>query len=208
MSGWLDKLVAAGATTVPGVVPEAPDPISIAVMVTAGVERRLAIDFVAWINNACREFDIVTPQRAAYFLAQIAWESDDFKALREIWGPTQAQLGYENRKDLGNDKPGAGGPGNGRRWCGHGLIQITGYHNHLAVANYFSVSIEQVAAWLMLPEGASRSAAMYWFTHGCNELADRGDFTGVTRKINGGINGLAGRQAILAAIAPSMGIAL
>jgi putative chitinase len=176
-------------------------------LLAAGIERRLAALYLDPLNAAAIKFDIVTPIRAAMFLAQIAWESEDFKATEEIWGPTPAQVGYENRADLGNNRPDAGGPGNGRRWAGHGLIQVTGYFNHLAMANYFGIPSDGIVAWLKTPEGGCQSAAMYWFTHGCNELADRGDFVGVTRKINGGTNGLAGRNAIFSVLVKAFGLA-
>lgn len=212
--GWRDSLVSVFSSTPPpdgnppaAVTTPGPAPYELAHLLAAGIERRLAAVYLDPLNAAAREFDIVTPIRASMFLAQLAWESEDFKAVEEIWGPTPAQQGYENRVDLGNNRPGAGGPGNGRRWAGHGLIQVTGYLNHLATANYFSVPIDGVVDWLKTPVGGCRSAGLYWFTHGCNELADKGDFVGVTRKINGGTNGLPGRNAIFSALVKAFGLA-
>ena len=176
-------------------------PLDLNDLYAAGIKDPIATRFLPPLNAAMHEFDIVTPVRAAMFLAQVAWESDDFKNLVEIWGPTPAQLRYEGCKYLGNTQP-----GDGRKWRGHGLIQITGYFNHLAEANYFGIPIDQIAAWLQEPVGACRSAAHYFFVHHCNELADSHDLVAVTRKINGGTNGLAGRQKIYDAVCQRMGL--
>ena len=182
-------------------------PLVYADLVAAGITEPRVTKFLSQLNEAMHEFEITTAQRAAMFLAQVTWESEDFKYMAEIWGPTAAQLGYENRHDLGNDLPGAGGPGNGRRWAGHGLLEVTGYFNHNAEATYFGIPIGQVAAWLQTPIGACRSAAHFWFVHGCNALADAGNFSAVTKKINGGYTALDKRLVVYQAIAQAKGIA-
>jgi len=106
-------------------------------------------------------------------------ESGGFRYVSEIWGPTPAQLRYPD----------------GPEWKGHGLIQITHKSNHLAEAKYFGIPPSDIVRWLQTPEGACRSAAHYWRSHGCNEAADAFDFVLVTKKINGGVNGLADRLA-------------
>jgi putative chitinase len=134
---------------------------------------------------AMMEFGIDTGERPAMFLAQVAHESSGFRYVEEIWGNTDAQLRYEGRRDLGNTQP-----GDGRKFCGHGLLQITGRKNHEAEAQFFGVDVDAVIPLLMSPLGACRSAAHWWHTHGCNALADAYDFVGLTQRINGGLNGL------------------
>lgn len=141
------------------------------------------------IRAACIEFDITAPVRLAAFLAQIGHESGGFRYTREIWGPTAAQLKYEGRSDLGNTQP-----GDGSRFRGRGLIQITGRYNYEKASKALGVDLIQNPELLEEPRLAARSAAWWWSAHGCNELADAGDFDKLTRKINGGLNGIADRR--------------
>lgn len=140
----------------------------------AGVPVARIAQFLDPLNAAMARFGIVSGDRPAMFLAQVAHESGGFRYLAEIWGPTPAQLRYPD----------------GPYWKGHGLIHITHKANHLAEAQYFGIPEAGIVAWLQTPEGACLSAAHYWQSHGCNELADQFDFVAVTKKINGGINGL------------------
>lgn len=193
--------------------------LRLADLYAAGVTEPQASQFLPSLISAMREGDIVTPQRAAMFLAQVAWESNHFRNLVEIWGPTPAQQRYERNADaawpptaedqrnhvaynLGNVNKGDGFNNRGR-----GLIDVTGAINRAEVADHFGVVPSALSAWLESPDGACRSAAWYWLKHHCNELADAGDFTGVTRAINGGTNGLQGRLAIYRAVCNSMGLA-
>lgn len=145
------------------------------------------------LQLAMDEYDINTPDRQAAFLAQIAHESGQLRYVRELWGPTPAQQTYEGRKDLGNTKP-----GDGYRYRGHGLIQVTGRHNHARVRDRLRAKFPDRAVpdfeaepeALMLREWAALSAADFWDDHGLNALADAGDFEAVTRRINGGTNGM------------------
>lgn len=159
-------------------------PLTVDDLEVAGVHSWLVDTFLAPLNAAMAEFGIDSGERPFMFLAQVSEESNGFRNLSEIWGPTPAQLRY---------------PG-GRAWSGHGLIQITGLPNHQAVAAYFQIPLDHIVAWLLTPEGACRSAAWYWATHRCNELADAFDFVGVTKAINGGTNGLARRTEIYEAL--------
>jgi putative chitinase len=135
-------------------------------------------------ERAMMEFAIVSPARAAAFIAQVGHESGGFLYSREIWGPTDAQRRYEGRADLGNTEP-----GDGKRFMGRGLIQITGRANYQAVADGLRVDVIDRPELLEEPILAARSAAWWWAQHGCNELADSGDFQALTRRINGGLNG-------------------
>lgn len=149
--------------------------------------RQRAPAFIEPLNATMAEFGIDTPARVAAYLAQVGHESGQLRYVVE-----QADgSAYEGRKDLGNVWP-----GDGKTFKGHGLIQITGRTNHQAVAVYFNKTLVEVATWMMTPEGAARSSGWFWKTHGCNAFADQGDFVGLTKRINGGINGLADRQAL------------
>lgn len=151
--------------------------------------------YLAPLNRAMAEFSIDTPARQAAFLAQIAHESGSLRYVREL----ASGAAYDGREDLGNTRPEAiriaaeRGTTPGRWWRGHGLIQITGFDNHRAC----SIALFGDAQTLLdhpelleLPENAARSAGWFWASRGLNELADAGKFTLITRRINGGINGL------------------
>lgn len=153
--------------------------------------RSRAPKYIDALNEAMGEFAITTKARQAAFLAQIGHESGQLLYVQEIWGPTAAQLRYEGRKDLGNTQP-----GDGRRFAGHGFIQVTGRANHFACALYFDKTMDEIVQWLISPEGACRSAGWFWHTHDLNDLADAGDFAALTKKINGGYNGLSDRVTL------------
>lgn len=158
------------------------------------------------IVRAMDLFAIDTPQRQAAFLAQIGHESGGLRYLGEIWGPTPAQTRYEWRKDLGNTQL-----GDGRRFKGHGLIQVTGRFNHAAARDQlrarFGPSVPDFEAYpeqLEEFEWAAMSAANFWSQHDINKWADAGDFDGVSDVINrgrktaaeGDANGYADRLAL------------
>jgi len=148
----------------------------------------------AWaeaLTRAMEAHDISTPERQAAFLAQIGHESGRLKYVRELWGPTAAQKGYEGRADLGNTVP-----GDGFKYRGRGLIQTTGRDNYLKTGMALGLDLIEHPELLEQPENAANSAAWFWEEHGLNELADAGDFIRITRRINGGVNGLAERQAL------------
>lgn len=144
--------------------------------------------FLVPLNEAMTEFGIDTPARAAAFLAQIAHESGSLRYVREIADGTA----YEGRRDLGNTEP-----GDGVRFKGRGLIQITGRANYRAC----SLALFGDERLLANPEiledvgPACRSAAWFWQLRALNELADAGAFRAITKAINGGLNGYADRLA-------------
>ncbi|MBY6239800.1 putative peptidoglycan-binding domain-containing protein [Methylosinus sp. Sm6] len=132
---------------------------------------------------------LTTPRRQAHFLAQIAHESAGMRTTVEY----ASGAAYEGRKDLGNTQS-----GDGARFKGRGLIQLTGRANYMAYG--FELGLDLVGK----PELAARfpaaalTAALYWRKRGINVPADREDLEAVTRKINGGVNGLADRRVYLA----------
>jgi len=139
-------------------------------------------------------YGINTPLRLCHFLAQVGHESGGFKWIREIWGPTPAQLGYEGRKDLGNVQQ-----GDGSKFRGRGLIQYTGRANYAELSQHLFKDgrLLDTPQLLEVPEFAVQSACHFWKSRGLNEIADTGRtkqvITLITRRINGGTNGLQDR---------------
>ena len=159
-----------------------------------GVRIDKAREWEPFLNAAMTEFEIDTPIRQAAFIAQVLHESGMLKWTSEIWGPTLAQRNYENRDDLGNTVP-----GDGLRFRGRGLLQTTGRANYLATGKALGADLIANPERLAEPELASRSAGWFWKTHGCNAFADKEQFVLLTRRINGGVNGLEDRQRLYGA---------
>jgi putative chitinase len=134
-------------------------------------------------------YAITTPGRICHFMAQIAHESDGFRTTEEY----ASGAAYEGRRNLGNTKA-----GDGKRYKGRGLIQLTGRANYRAYGTRLGLDLEADPARAAEPELSLRVACEYWKAKGLNALADRDDVTGITRKINGGTNGLADRKKYLA----------
>jgi predicted chitinase len=142
-------------------------------------------DYFPFLIRAMREFDITTPLRQAAFVAQLAHESGQFRFMEEIWGPTPAQRRYEGRRDLGNIQP-----GDGFRYKGRGPIQITGRANYKRYGDMLGIDLVNNPALAATPEVGFRTAGLYWQRNNCNALADGQQFVAITRRINGGTNGL------------------
>lgn len=163
----------------------------------AGASLGRAVVWLPLLQRACDAFDISTADRLAAFLAQVGHESARLVHVREIWGPTAVQQRYEGRKDLGNVRP-----GDGRRFMGRGLIQTTGRTNYAATRDGLRLTLPDVPDFESAPEQleqplwAAMSAGWYWQSRGLNALADAGDFFRITRRINGGTNGMEDRLAL------------
>lgn len=165
-----------------------------------------AVQAASAFSEYSDKFQIDTPLRAAHFWAQIGTESK-LKWTTEIWGPTAAQRRYEGREDLGNVHP-----GDGEKFKGHSLIQVTGRANHADCRDWiraqgincpdFEAEPEKLAEW----PWAMMGAFWYWRTRNLNKLADADDIEAVTRKVNGGTNGLADRKATLKRAKSVLGI--
>lgn len=153
--------------------------------------RRQAGVFVPVLNTAMQRYQIVGRKRVSAFIAQLGHESGQLRYVREIWGPTPAQAKYEGRADLGNTQP-----GDGSKYRGRGLIQITGRANYTACGEALGLDLITQPELLELPQYASMSAAWFWKQNGLNDLADRDQFNTITRRINGGLNGLQDRLEI------------
>ncbi|HBO1552500.1 glycoside hydrolase family 19 [Pseudomonas aeruginosa] len=176
--------------------------------------------FVPALNVAMKRFGITSPVRVAAFLAQIGHESAQLTRLVEnlnysaqglaaIW-PSRyrgadgqpnalAQRLARNPQAIANNayaaRNGNGdeASGDGWRFRGRGLLQITGRSNYRAAGAGLGLPLELDPDLLEQPEFAALSAAWWWSTHGLNELGDRGEFAATTRRINGGLNGQAER---------------
>lgn len=144
--------------------------------------------FLVPLNDAMDEFGIDTPARQAAFLSQVAVESGSLRYVAEI----ASGVAYNGRKDLGNTKPEAiaiakkNGSTPGPWWKGHGLIQVTGYDNHLACGQALGLDLLNHPELLEEPINAARSAAWFWKEHGLNKWADAGDCDGISDVINKG----------------------
>ena len=149
--------------------------------------------FVPVLNTAMNRYQIVGAKRVAAFTAQIGHESGQLKYVKEIWGPTVAQSRYEGRADLGNTEP-----GDGSKYRGRGLIQITGRANYKACGDALGLDLINQPELLEKPQHACMSAAWFWATKGLSTLADEGKFETITQRINGGLNGMADRQMLYA----------
>ena len=149
--------------------------------------------FVSVLNSAMNRYQIVGPKRVAAFIAQIGHESGQLKYVKEIWGPTAAQARYEGRADLGNTQP-----GDGSKYRGRGLIQITGRANYKACGEALELDLINQPELLEKPQHACMSAAWFWASRRLNTFADAGQFDTITRRINGGQSGAADRQALYA----------
>ncbi len=171
------------------------DAVQLARCTGARIDR--AESFLRPIEDAMKAYDISTPNRMGMFLANVGHESGGLKWLTEIWGPTEAQKRYEGRADLGNNQV-----GDGFQFRGRGLLQTTGRANYRKLTERLQANLEGAPNFevspelLSQPKWAAISAADFWAMKGLNELADRGAFVDVVRKINGGINGLQERMKL------------
>lgn len=149
--------------------------------------------YLPHLNRAMQAYGVDTMPRTAAFIAQLAHESGEFRWMEEIWGPTDPQRRYEPpgtlAARLGNTQP-----GDGKRFKGRGPIQITGRFNYAKYGTLLGVDLAAQPELAATPEIAFATAGLYWKSNGLNELADANDFIKITRRINGGTNGLADRQ--------------
>ncbi len=147
--------------------------------------ERAALHWQA-LDLAMDEFGIESLVQRACFLAQIAHESGSLRYSHEIasgaaydTGALAARLGNTPQAD-----------GDGQRFKGRGHLQITGRDNYVACSRGIGRDVIADPDFLETPIGAARSAAWYWREHGLNDIAALGNFGTLTKKINGGYNGL------------------
>lgn len=161
--------------------------------------RRQAGVFVPVLNAAMARYRIDTAKRRAAFLAQIGHESGQLQYVREL-GSEQYLSKYDTGSlaaRLGNTPE---ADGDGQRFRGRGLVQITGQDNYrrCSLALFADLRLLQQPELLEQPQWAAESAAWFWQVNGLNELADRDQFNSITRRINGGLNGLEDRLQLWA----------
>lgn len=149
--------------------------------------------YLPYLNKYAPVYGVTTTLRMAHFLAQIAQESGQLKYVRELASGAAYDTG-KKAQALGNTPE---KDGDGQRYKGRGLIQITGRTNYKDVSKALGVDFIAHPEKLEEPEYAVASAYWYWQSHGCNELADMNDSVKVTRRINGGTNGLDDRLRYL-----------
>ena len=178
-----------------------------AIMPALPVARRS--ELLPVLLAAAAEFAITTPARLAAFLAQLAHESGQFRFMEELWGPTAAQRRYEPACTLAT-RLGNTDAGDGKRFKGRGPIQITGRANYRRYGDLLGIDLLADAARAASPDPAFRIAALFWAKNGLNELADRATSTAfqqITRRINGGLNGIADREAFYHLACTVLGVA-
>jgi len=153
-----------------------------------GIGSRLPVYGPALIE-AMAAAHINTPLREAHFIAQIGHETNNLLWTEELASGAK----YEGRRDLGNVHP-----GDGPRFKGRGFLQLTGRANYVAYGQSIGRDLEaDPAAVSREPALCVGVATWFWTKHGLNALADEDDLVGITRRINGGTNGLPERKARL-----------
>ena len=153
-------------------------------------------DFAQPLNDAMQAFGIATARQAAAFLAECAHESGELRYLRELADGSA----YEGRLDLGNTEP-----GDGPRYKGGGLIQITGRYNYEKCGIAIGVDLVDSPELIATPRNACFASAWWWSAHGLNQLADVNAFWSISRRINGGDNGMDSRCAYWAVALKAVG---
>jgi putative chitinase len=159
---------------------------------------------------AMEHFEINTPRRIAAFLANLAHESGSLRLLEENLNYSAKRLmqvfprhfrgrnvwAYNHRPEaianvVYGGRMGNGGErsGDGWKYRGRGFIQLTGKDNYKMLSDELDVDIVNNPDWLLTPDGAAISAAWFWKSRGLNELADKDNLRGITKRINGGLNG-------------------
>lgn len=166
-----------------------------------------------WLNYTCRKYEIVTTIRQAHFVAQLSHESNWFRNLEEnlnysanglisIWGSrfpdlAIAQQYARNPQKIANKvyggRMGNTEEGDGWKFHGRGLIQLTGRENYKRCGDALGIDLTASPELLLTEKYACLSAGWYWNKKALNELADKNDYEGITKRINGGMTGLMDR---------------
>lgn len=180
-----------------------------------GCSEELSVIYAPIINDLLLPYGVVTRQQLSMFIAQIAHESGGFKStvenlnyssqgLLSTWPSRYTQqlaLQHHRKPELianhvyGN-RMGNFKQGDGWKYRGRGLIQLTGYDNYKAFQDASGVNVVDKPTLLEQPRYAVESALWFWKTNNLNKFADVGDLRGCTRIINGGYNGMADRERL------------
>jgi putative chitinase len=140
--------------------------------------------FLEPISQTLQRYDLNTLERCRMFLAQIGHESGQLRYTEEL----ASGAAYEGRKDLGNTET-----GDGVKYKGRGLIQITGRSNYALCSLALDLPLLENPELLQSPLPAALSAGWFWSNNNLNSYCDKGDFYGLTKRINGGLNGIEDR---------------
>lgn len=143
---------------------------------------------VMYLNKYMAKYEVNTYLRICHFLAQAAHESASFRTLEEY----ASGAAYEGRKDLGNTKA-----GDGVRYKGRGIFQLTGRANYKRIGQLIGYDLENNPQLAATPEISVLTALEYWKSRNLNGLADRDQVELITRRINGGLNGFDDRKKYL-----------
>ena len=140
--------------------------------------------FLEPLNQTFERFEISTPPRIRMFLAQMGHESGELRYVREL----ASGKAYEGRADLGNNEP-----GDGEKFRGRGLIQVTGRNNYRLCGLHLGLPLLEKPELLEEPLFSALSAGWFWKSANLSWFADANDLTGCTKRVNGGLNGYADR---------------
>jgi len=179
--------------------------------------EKIASEWLELLNTVLPKYEITTPQRVAAFLAQTSHESGGYRVLSENLNYSEVQLNkifkkyfttvsaadYAKQPDkIANhvyaDRMGNGPAesGDGWKYRGGGLIQLTGKDNYLKFAKKLGMTADELIKHIRTNKGALEAACLFWNDKGCSAFADNADILGMTKKINGGTNGLEDRKRI------------
>ena len=183
-----DQIIAPGDRTIHELLaglPPGPTKDKLAIVLPLAANSRLDLYFEP-LKAGMTKYGITSGLQAAHFIAQLGHESMSFLYCEEI----ASGSAYEGRSDLGNTEP-----GDGRRFKGRGLIQLTGRANYAAYSKYTGVDyLAQPERLSSDPVVAVDVSCWFWNDRGVDKLAERDDVKAVTRRINGGYNGLDDRM--------------
>jgi putative chitinase len=179
-----DQLIAPGDATLAALLaglPPGPTKEKLAVVLPRAVQRRIDLYFEP-LQAGMQRYGITSPLQMAHFIAQLGHESASFLYSEEI----ASGAAYEGRRDLGNTQA-----GDGKRFKGRGLIQLTGRANYAAYSRHTGFDcLAQPAALASDPMLAVDVSCWFWHDRGLAAMAERDDVKAVTKRINGGFNGL------------------
>lgn len=149
--------------------------------IAPGANQQIIEGLVPYLNLYLPQYEINTLLRVAHFLGQTAEESASYRTLKEYASGSE----YEGRTDLGNTQA-----GDGVKYKGRGMLQLTGRANYTTMSQILGIDLVNHPELAETPEVAVQTACEYWKTHKLNVYADADDINTITRRINGGTNGL------------------
>jgi len=159
------------------------------IKIAPNADKKILTEVVKYFNIHASKYEVDTYLRVCHFLAQAAHEAASFRTLEEF----ASGAAYEGRKDLGNTKK-----GDGVRYKGRGIFQLTGRANYRTIGAKIDMDLEKNPELAELPEVSVLTALEYWKSRNLNRWADEDNVERITRLINGGLNGFDDRKKYLA----------